>query len=198
LYVAVLLACVLAQLNFYYVGFLLGLSLHDAYRRPWVARLAAPARRGLIGGLLLLAFVAASHPQTYYRAAALHTTYAWMRLPGVSTDRTVDIYHTLGAAAVLAAVLLSARLRRLTAAPLLRRVGKRAFALYLTHFLLLGSGSSALFLELRGYLSYHASFGLMLLASGIVLVGLTEAFYRLVDVPSHALARWLARVAAAA
>ena len=35
-----------------------------------------------------------------------------MRLPGVSPDRTVQFYHTLGAVVLLAAVLLSARLRR--------------------------------------------------------------------------------------
>ena len=36
-----------------------------------------------------------------------------MRLPGVSPDRTVQFYHTIGAEALLAAVLLSGRLRRL-------------------------------------------------------------------------------------
>lgn len=193
LYAALALAFTLGRLNFYYVAFLLGLSLHDVYRRDWAARLSPWLRRLLIAGLLLAAVVSAGHPQIYYHGAAKSAQYAWMRLPGVSPDRTVQFYHTLGAVALLAAVLLSARLRRLTMWPALRRVGKRAFSLYITHFLLLGSGSAWVFLWLRSHVSYHASFGLMLLLSLPVLIVSTEVFYRWVDVPSHILARWLGR-----
>ena len=150
LYAALALGFTLGRLNFYYVAFLLGLSLHDVYRRNWAARLSTSARRLVIAGLLLAAAVSAGHPQIYYRASQAGTFATWLRLPGVSPDRTVQFYHTLGAVALLAAVLLSARLRRLVAVPWLRRVGKRAFSLYITHFLMLGSGSAWLFLWLRG------------------------------------------------
>ncbi|QKG51979.1 acyltransferase family protein [Hymenobacter sp. BRD67] len=192
LYAALALGITLSRLDFYYVGFLLGLGLFDIYRQGWVARLAARPRRGLIAGLLLVAFFTTSHPQVYY-AAPMHAAYVWLALPGVGAGRTVDIYHTLGAAALLAAVLLSGRLRQLTMAPWLRRVGRRAFALYLTHFLVLGTVSAWLFLWLRGFFSYHASFGLMLVSSGLVLAGSAELFYQWVDRPSHAAARWLGR-----
>ena len=163
------LGCTLGRLSFYYVAFVLGLGLHDVYRRVWVATLPATPRRLLALALLVLAVVAAGHPQIYHRADS--AAYAWMRLPGVSPDRTVQFYHTIGAVALLAAVLLSGRLRRLADVGLLRRVGKRAFALYLTHFLWLGSGASGLFLALRtGGFSYHASFGLMALTSVPVLI----------------------------
>ena len=132
--------------------------------------------------------VAAGHPQSYYHGAA-PAAKAWLRLPGVSPDRTVQFYHTVGAAALLAAVLLSAQLRRLFGVPLLRQAGKRAFALYFTHFLMLGSGSAALFLWLRGQFGYHASFGLMALGSLLTLAFSVELFYRWVDAPSHKLAR---------
>ena len=188
LYMALALAFTLGRLNFYYVAFLLGLGLHDVYRRAWVAALPPTGRRLLAAALLVLAVVAAGHPQIYHRAD--HAAYAWMRLPGVSPDRTVQFYHTIGAVALLAAVLLSARLRSLTDVGLLRRVGKRAFALYITHFLWLGSGASALFLALRaGGAGYHSSFGWMMLATVPVLVVSTELFYRWIDVPSHQLAR---------
>ena len=193
LYAALALGMALGRLNFYYVAFVLGLGLHDVYRRAWVAALPATPRRLLAGALLGLALVAAGHPQIYHRAGP--AAYAWMRLPGVSPDRTVQFYHTLGAVALLAAVLLSARLRRLFDWPLLRLVGKRAYALYLTHFLWLGSGASALFLGLRaGGSGYHASFGAMALASVPVLVVSTELFYRWIDVPSHRLARWVSQL----
>ena len=188
LYAALALGIALGRLNFYYVAFVLGLGLHDVYRRAWVAQLPRHVRRGLIVSLLTLAVLAASHPQIYYHAAP--TAYAWLRLPGVSPDRTVQFYHTIGAVALLGAVLLSGRLRSLTDVGVLRVVGKRAYALYLTHFLWLGSGASALFVGLRaGGSGYHASFGWMVLASGPVLVASTEAFYRWVDRPSHRLAR---------
>ncbi len=192
LYAALALGMALGRLNFYYVAFLLGLGLHDAYRRAWAARLGSGARRSLVVSLVVVAVVAAGHPQIYYHGAA-PVGQAWLRLPGVSPDRTVQLYHTLGAGALLAAVLLSARLRRLFDVPLLRRVGKRAFALYLTHFLVLGSGSAALFLGLRQQFGYHASFGLMVFLSLPMLVVGTEVFYRWVDGPSHKLARWAGR-----
>ena len=109
LYAALALGCTLGRLNFYYVAFVLGLGLHDVYRRVWVAALPTTPRRLL--ALLVLAVVAAGHPQIYHRAD--FAAYAWMRLPGVSPDRTVQFYHTIGAEALLAAVLLSGRLRRL-------------------------------------------------------------------------------------
>ena len=188
LYAALALGIALGRLNFYYVAFVLGLGLHDVYRRAWVAQLPQNVRQALVVSLLALAVLAAGHPQIYYHAAP--TPYAWLRLPGVSPDRTVQLYHTIGAVALLAAVLLSGRLRSLTDVRLLRLVGKRAYALYLTHFLWLGSGASALFVALRaaGH-GYHASFGWMGLASVPVLVATTEAFYRWVDRPSHRLAR---------
>lgn len=192
-YAALALAFTLGRLNFYYVAFLLGLGLHDVYRRDWASQLRPIWRRLLIAALLLAALVAASKPQIFYHAPKAGSTYDWMRLPGVSPDRTVQFYHTIGAVALLAAVLLSARLRRLTDVNLLRRVGKRAFSLYLTHFLWLGSGASALFLALRPYFSYHVSFGLMVLGTVAVLVPTTNLFYRYVDVPSHKLARWLSQ-----
>lgn len=183
-------------LDFYYVGFLLGLGLYDLYQRGWATRFTTPQRRALITGLLLSALFFTSHPQEYY-GAPLSKAYAWMYLPGVAAGRTVDMYYTLGAALLLGAVLLSARLRSLTMLPFLRRVGKRAFSLYLLHFVVLSSGSSWLFLWLRGHYSYHASFGLMLLPSVLVLWGSAELFYRWVDIPSHTFARWLGRAVAA-
>ena len=193
LYVALALGLTLARQNFYYVAFVLGLGLHDVYRRNWVAQLGPWPRRLLVAGLLLAAALAAGHPQIFYHGAAAGSRYAWMRLPGVSPDRTVQFYHTIGAVALLAAALCSARLRQLTKVPFLRLVGKRAFSLYITHFLILGSYSAWLFLRLQTHVSYHAAFGLMLLLSLPPLVASTEIFYRWVDVPSHTLARWLGR-----
>jgi len=197
LYAGLALAITLYRsLDFYYVGFLLGLGLYDLYQRGWAARFTTPQRRLLIVGLLLAALFFTSYPQSYYSAPASRV-YTWMYLPGVGSGRTADMYYTLGAALLLGAVLLSARLRRLTMQPFLRRVGKRAFSLYLLHFVVLSSGSAGLFLWLRGQYSYHASFGLMLLPTVLVLWSSAELFYRWVDVPSHTLARWLGRAVAA-
>lgn len=198
LYAGLALAFVAAQADPYYVAFLLGLSLHDLSRRPWPRRLAAPARRALVAGLLLAAAALASYPESAYQWSVTGAAYAWLRPAGVETGRVADFYHILGAGTLLAALLLSGRLQKALATPLLRRLGQRAFALYLLHFLLLGSGSAGLFGWLRGYFSYNASFGLMALLSAGALAGLTEIFYRLVDNPSHAVARRVGRAVAAA
>ena len=190
-YAALVVGITLGRLNFYYVSFLLGLGLHDIYRRDWAARLPVRGRRALVVALLVLAVGAASHPQIFYHGST--TQYAWMQLPGVSPDRTVQFYHTLGAAALLAATVLSVRVGHFVMWRPLRQACGRAFSLYITHFLVLGSYSAWLFLELLPRHSYHVSYGLMLLLSLPLLVVSTEVFYRWVDVPSHGLARWLGR-----
>jgi peptidoglycan/LPS O-acetylase OafA/YrhL len=193
LYLALVLACTLGPLNFYNLAFVLGMSLHDAYQRAWPHWLMDSARRWLIVGLLLFMVVLACYPETEYQISVLGPPYAWLHLPGVSHERMADLCHTLGAGALLAALLLSQRLQQLTGSPGLRAMGKRAFSLYLIHFLLLGTVSAWLFVRLLRQYSYHVSFGLTVAFSTLVLVGLTEAFYRWVDIPSHALARWIGR-----
>lgn len=193
-YAALALGITLGRINFYYVSFLLGMSLHDLYRRDWAARLPVRGRRALVLGLLVAAVVAASHPQAFYHGPATTTQYAWMRLPGISPDRTVQFYHTLGATALLAATVLSVRVGRFVMWKPLRKACARAFALYITHFLVLGSYSAWLFLQLHARFSYHASYGLMLLLSLPLVVVSAEVFYRWVDAPSHQLARRVGRL----
>ncbi|MVN77624.1 acyltransferase family protein [Hymenobacter sp. HMF4947] len=198
LYAGLALAFMAAQADPYYVAFLLGLSLHDVYHRQWHRRLAASTRRVLVVGLLLATAFLASYPESAYQFSVTGAAYTWLQLPGVEGSRAADFYHILGSGTLLAALLLSGRLQKIATTSLLRRLGKRAFALYLLHFLLMGSGSAWLFGWLRGHFAYNASFGLMALLSGGTLVVLTEVFYRLIDNPSHAVARWVGRVSAAA
>jgi peptidoglycan/LPS O-acetylase OafA/YrhL len=193
LYLTVVMACTLGPLNFYNLAFVLGMSLHDAYQRAWPRWLMDSARRWMVLGLLLLTVVLACYPETRYQISVLGSAYAWLHLPGVSHERMADLCHTLGAGALLAALLLSKRLQQLTGSSWLRAIGKRAFSLYLIHFLLLGTASAWVFVQLLRQHSYHVSFGLTVAFSTLVLVGLTEIFYRGVDVPSHAIARWVGR-----
>jgi peptidoglycan/LPS O-acetylase OafA/YrhL len=127
----------------------------------------------------------------------LGPAYAWLHLPGVSHERMADLCHTLGAGALLAALLLSKRLQQLTSSLWLRTIGARAFSLYLIHFLLLGTASAWMFVQLLRQYPYYVSFGLTVAFSTLALIALTESFYRWVDIPSRALARWLGKRIAA-
>jgi peptidoglycan/LPS O-acetylase OafA/YrhL len=181
------------QVSFYLVAMLLGLALHEVYCQAWVSQLARSERRALALALLAVALATTTHHLGPFVVEANGKPH----LPGVAEGRVDDIYHTIEALCLLGAMLLSERARRWAAAPILRALGKRAFALYLVHFLVLGSAASRLFLWLHAHFAYNASVGLLLLATGLATWAATELFYRAIDKPSHALARWVGRVAAA-
>ncbi|MCC2546648.1 acyltransferase [Hymenobacter sp. BT175] len=178
-----------SELSLFYLAFVAGVVLNDArHSGPgWLAgfRHGAWPLAVLLVGLLLGSYPTADFvdvDQSLYRLLSP----AWL-----AHETVILLTHMAGAALVIAGVLGSGGLQRVLSSRPLRWLGAISFSLYLLHFLVLGSLSSALFLALQPRLGYHAAFGVMLLASGPVLLAAAYAMYRLVDLPGMRLSKWL-------
>ncbi|GAA4384077.1 acyltransferase [Hymenobacter koreensis] len=189
IYAVTVLLISLSTWSFYLVAFVVGLALND-YRRHG-PRWNAARNRGFVTAALVLGFVVLGSFPTSYFVAWADSPYRWLKLPFLSLDRTEELFHIAAAALLLAALLSSGGLRRAFQARWLLFLGRISFALYLLHFLVLGSVSAAVFLALQKHFSYHLSFGLMVLVSWPVLVLASMAMNRWVIRPSNRLSRYL-------
>ncbi|RYU77709.1 acyltransferase family protein [Hymenobacter persicinus] len=174
-------------LNFYYVGFILGVWLNDRRHQRGVQFPMAP---GAATVLLLAAVVAGSYPSPDLLPVE-SSFYDWLRPAWVGVERAQQFWHLVGAVLLLLAVLRLPRLQRVLSSRGLRKLGAMSFSLYLLHFPVLGSFASTVFLRLYPHLSYHASAALTALATLPVLALTSYAMYRLVDKSGIRLAQWL-------
>ncbi|WP_167851992.1 acyltransferase family protein [Hymenobacter elongatus] len=187
--VAILVLCV-SELNFYYAGFILGVWIND--RRHNSASLQVSGRlRVAVGGLLLAGGLFLGSYPTAELIRVEDTIYSFLRPEWLGNERAIQMWHLLGAALLLLAVFRLPTLRRLLSLRWLRGLGAISFSLYLLHFPVLGSFSSAVFLALQAQFTYATSVALTILASLPVLLLVSYAMYRLVDLPGIRLAQWL-------
>ncbi|WP_071837649.1 acyltransferase family protein [Hymenobacter norwichensis] len=179
-----------SNLSFYLAAFTVGIALNDArHHITWLVAVRR-YRRVVVGLLLLAAVLLGSFPQAGF--IEIETTpYRLLEPDWLTHDRAMQLAHILGAAAFIAAVTASGTLRRILGARWLRWLGSISFSLYLLHFLVIATFTSALFLALPSQISYHAGVALSLLATVPVLLLLAWLMYRLIDLPGIRLARWL-------
>lgn len=192
LYAAAVALLFFSALSFYLAAFVAGVALNDARHHAPRPRWWAARRRWVVAGLLLLAALLGSYPKADFTDWDA-SPYGLLRFPWLNGDHTLLLCHILGAGALIGAVLASGRLQRLLNARGLQWLGAVSFSLYLLHFLVLGSFTSALYLALPDGWGYHPRAGLSMLASLPLMLGLAYAMYRLVDVPGMRLSQWLYR-----
>ncbi|TGE23841.1 acyltransferase [Hymenobacter aquaticus] len=186
-YAAAILVLSVSELNFYYTGFILGVWLND-----WRHHAPGGLPRGVgVGSLLLLGAVFFGSYPTADLVRVQDTIYWFLQPDWLGNERAIQVWHLLGAALLLLGVFALPGLQRLLGRRWLRGLGAVSFSLYLLHFLVLGSFSSAVFLALRAQFGYDASVALTVLAT-LPVLGLTSyAMYRVVDLPGIRLAQWL-------
>jgi peptidoglycan/LPS O-acetylase OafA/YrhL len=190
LYVFMLVVLHFANLSFYLAAFTVGVALNDArHHAAWPA-VAQRNRRTVVGLLLLAGALLGSFPQAAFVEVET-TAYRFLQPAWFTHDRAMQVAHILGATAFIAAVMASPTLRRALGARWLRWLGGISFSLYLLHFLVIATFTSAVFLSLAPQLSYHTTVALSVLVTVPILLLLSWAMYRLVDLPGIRLARWL-------
>jgi peptidoglycan/LPS O-acetylase OafA/YrhL len=177
-----------SELNFYYAGFILGVWIND---RRHNAALFEQAPKSWVGTLLLLAGVFFGSYPTAELIPVEDTIYGFLQPQWLGNERAIQVWHLMGAACLLLAVFALPALQRVLSTRWLRGLGAVSFSLYLLHFLVLGSFSSAVFLVLQARFSYALSVALTALISLPVLAVTAYAMYRLVDLPGIRLAQWL-------
>jgi peptidoglycan/LPS O-acetylase OafA/YrhL len=175
-----------------YQGFIIGVMLADLSRNH--AGLVHKCSRDFIAYPLLVAgLILGSYPRFVDQAAVVATFYG--RLPDLW--RLGGGYSMFGAALVLAAVLISPSLQQFLTKPVFAFLGRISYALYVAHFLILGSLSSWLFLHLLPGLGYHRAFLVAGLVSLGALLAVSQLLTRYVDQPvtrgANRLAAWWLR-----
>ena len=173
--------------NTYYLSFVLGVALSDLAcssegnalwqrlgRQKWIAWLSL----GI--GILL----------SSYSADGRHRVYRWLNFPfyGEMQVDTEALYHILGAACLIYAVLQESHLRRMLEGKFLVWMGKYSFALYLVHGTVICSLGGVVFLHfLRHGYSYGAGVVLASLICAPVIALLSWGMHRYVERAGNAL-----------
>lgn len=168
-----------------YQGFWFGVLLADLVKHH---RLLAGNSRRWTGLLLVLFGYFVCYPH-YASDAFLQGNLLYKWLP---SDKAYDGgYPMLAALLAMLLVQSSARIQAGLRAPLWQFLGRISYALYVLHFLIIGSVSSWLFLHLNRHLPYGLAF-LLVLLSGLAMA-IVSAWWatRYIDEPvialSHAL-----------
>lgn len=163
----------------YYVTFIFGVALCDGYYHRGTASksLMHPV---VWVPLVALSIFLASCPVGTLDGTLFH--HAQGLLPsGMSVTTTA---HMLGALGIVAAILYTPTLQGFLAMKPMLYLGKTSFALYLTHFFIIGSLSSYLFAILAPGIGYRTAFIITLIPSAILIGLVAHWFTRFVDGPA--------------
>lgn len=160
----------------YYLAFILGMLLSDimAHKNMLVRRFdkSKLLRTGLLlGGLFL-----GSYPSG---RGVGGTIYASMEKSYLA-DSAV-LYHVLGAFLVMIVLLDSRRMQKMFSSRYLLFLGEISFAMYLLHFIILGSFSSFVFLKLVSYVPYATAFWITFILSVVLIFAVSYLVYLFVD-----------------
>jgi peptidoglycan/LPS O-acetylase OafA/YrhL len=153
----ILFALVIALTTSFYQAFALGVLLADIHKERDLIKMPTP----LMVVLVALAVYLSSYP--HHCAPEFVERSIYGILP---TSKTPGGYPMLAAALLFVIVLTSERAHSILAWRALRFLGRISYGIYAIHFLVLGSVSSWLFLELLEHTTYAGAFAIVL-ASGL-------------------------------
>ncbi|MGE0798669.1 MAG: acyltransferase family protein [Lautropia sp.] len=176
----------------YYQGFFIGMLIADLHKH-YRASLKLQRIRQLPGFryfeyfMALAALFFAAYP--YYASERVLLSSVYGGLPDL--ELLTAQYAMVGAMLMLTVFILSQRLRRLISHPLLYRLGNISYAVYVLHFLILGSLVCWLFERLTPMIGYFPSMALACTAGLVVLIPIAVLATRFVDDPSIRLANKL-------
>jgi peptidoglycan/LPS O-acetylase OafA/YrhL len=175
----------LITLKTYYPCFIAGIVLCDL----WVNRPSylQNLKQSLVWPLLVIGCLLGAWSTT----SIYHSVYADIHVPGFNSSHIELLAHIIGTVCIVIAVLRLAPLQRVLTWRLFAYLGRISFSLYLTHFIILGSFASWLFVVLSHHLNYGLSFiGMFIPALGLTLLVAT-LFERYIDVPAIRIAKLL-------
>lgn len=175
----VYLALGLLLIKTYYVTFIYGVAICD-YHYHGSQAVARFLHRGYWVPAILLCLFFGSSPVGTLRGTLFQ--YATGIMPaGMSVTTTT---HVLGAIGLVFVIVNTPVLQHvLTSRPALY-LGKVSFSLYLTHFLIIGSLSSYLFVKVAPIFGYRLGFVLMAAISGVIIWLTADLFTTYIDQPS--------------
>ena len=182
---AVLVALFLLLFNSIYVGFVIGLAFAELDQLPFADRVRAFPKKPL--WILLIGLLVGMQPN-YLQHSALSTPVAWTFLSTFGTGG----FSMLGASLVFGSVLFSRPIQQALDHRVLRYVGSVSYAMYAMHFLLLGSFTSWLYLNVVSGLGHFGATICSVAVTIPVLALLSHIVTNTVDRRSHAFSNWFA------
>lgn len=173
----------------FYQGFVLGILLADCQRQGLLTRARASLQGVRFVRLVAwvgagLAVFLASFPYYSRPSISLAALHPLLGDLSIGTGQ----WATPGAALLMLAFLLSPSLQRLIDRRWLHRLGDWSFAIYVLHFLVLGSVVCTLFLFLHTRVGYLPAVLIANLIGLLVLMPLAALATRVIDQPAIALA----------
>lgn len=170
---------IFATFQTWYLAFVTGMILADLYSRkkfPFVETKA----QGWLVLILLIGLFLGGYPYSIPEGSI----YAALQIPWLSVGANQIMYLSLGATAVLTAVISLRRVSSFFASKRIYILGKYSFSIYLVHMAVLFTVAAGVFLLLHPHMYYGLAVALALLATCIVLVPAVYIFERYVDTPS--------------
>ncbi len=182
------LGAAMAFYNTYYLSFVLGVVLCDLYHSVNFKRVVHV--RGKVQSQLMrfslfiagaIGLVCAIWLGAMPNDGIVAPKYLALNYLSLPDDQLRVLLHTIGALLFLIVIMLSTQLKAFFNTKVLQWLGKISFSMYLLHILVIGSLSSALFVDLRYSFGYFTSFVIMLVISLVVLFIASSIFTRFVD-----------------
>ena len=171
-----------------YHGFIFGIVLADITQNyPNTLKIVS---RGIIPWILLtVGLLLSSYPNYVEQSDLTNTFYGLLpRLRGLGGG-----YSMFGAVIVFTSVLINPQLQKILSAKGLAFLGRISYAMYIIHFLLLGSFSSWLFINLHSQLNYNLSFAIAGILSFAILIPTSYILTKYIDEPVIRIANNLAK-----
>ncbi|MGZ6005784.1 MAG: acyltransferase family protein [Candidatus Saccharimonadales bacterium] len=167
----------------YYLAFVAGMVIADIF-------LNYPKTKERISKRLLWVLLPIGLTLGAWNTETIYTgMYSSIVLPFFTKPETETLAHTIGAIIVILAILRLNLLERLFCTRPMQYLGKISFSLYLTHFVIMGSFASYVFVHLLPRTGYKLGFVLTFLPSLAVTFAVAMVYTRLVDIPSIAVSK---------
>ena len=175
-------ALLFATFGTWFLGFIIGMMIADAYSQGWLKKLQKPLT---VAGLTILGLFFAVYPKD-----TTGTIYQYIDTSVFGVSGRI-FYLTIAAALIVLVVLLSKNATKYLQKPLFSRLGRYTFSLYLTHLFVIYTVSSAVVINLHDVIGYNKSILVAALVSLPVFWIVTVLFEKYIDAPSIKFAKYV-------
>jgi peptidoglycan/LPS O-acetylase OafA/YrhL len=169
------LAAILVSINLYYLAFVIGMILADAFnsKKP----IFKTDNKIILFIILISGLFLGSYPINPPTSDSL---YGFLINELFEAPKVT--YHVIGAGMIMYVLLNSKALQRIFSSSVPVFLGKISYSLYLIHFPVISSFTCALFLFLYPGFSYGTAFLISVILSLLIIIPLSYLFYKYVDV----------------
>jgi peptidoglycan/LPS O-acetylase OafA/YrhL len=174
----VYLFLLLALINTWFVGFILGMMIADLYVNK--RRLIEKLHPALAGAMVVVAVFLGGYPW----AGVEETIYRHISVPGFTVLQNQAAWGALGAALLILAVFRIGMLSRLLSSRLMVKAGSYTYSMYLVHQPIIYTLGMALFVSFSHRMGYVYAAAASMPLTFVVIAIATFVFHRYVELPA--------------